>query len=74
MKYLRLGIGTERVSPTTRRFMIDVGLESTKPANEKARNIIVASLFILALIWSLNAAADPITHPAVTVDVTEVLR
>jgi hypothetical protein len=74
MKYLRIGIGTERVTPTTRRFMLDLGIESTKPANERIRGIIVATIALAGMIWALNAQPDVDTHPALTIDAAEVMR
>lgn len=73
MKYLRLGIGCDRITPSSVRITCDIGFESTKPANEKVRNIIVATLFALAFVASVSLASDPVTHPELTVTLSEVL-
>lgn len=73
MKYMRIGVGTEKVDDRTRRFMLDLGFESTKPSSEKTRNAVVATLAVVAFLTSiwLMQITDANTKPQQTIDLTE---
>jgi hypothetical protein len=73
MKYLRVGLGTEKISPTTRRFMFDIGVESTKPANTTVRNYVASAIAIICFLLAVYAIPDPVTHPQMTVSLGAVL-
>ena len=55
MKYLTVGIGTEKVDESTRRFSVDIGLRSTKPANEQLRNYVASAIAVIAFALSIMA-------------------
>lgn len=73
MKYLRLGVGCDRISPSSVRLTCDIGFESTKPASEKIRNAAVSLAALVGLLWALNATPDVDAHPAITIDVVQVI-
>lgn len=66
MKTLHLGVGTERVNPTTRRFMLDVGIESTKPASEGILNAIVIMAVVVGFALSIYALDATDVEPTQT--------
>lgn len=63
MRTLRIGCGTTKVDPTTRRFMLDIGIDSDKPANERVRNIVVPMIFLalfMLSIWGMKKTDAPV--------------
>lgn len=73
MKYLRVGFGTEKINQSTRRFMFDVGVESTKPANVTVRNYVASAIAVIAFLLAVYAIPDPVTHPQSTVTLGSLL-
>lgn len=72
MKYLRIGVGTERVDSSTRRFMIDLGFEATKPSSERVRKAVTIAAVIIGFIAAIAAlqATDVEAHPNTTINIT----
>lgn len=50
MKYIILGIGYDHPTKSKRSLTVELEFASTKPANEKVRNAVVATAFILAFV------------------------
>lgn len=68
MKYLVFGIGSDRTSPSTRRFTVDIGITSTKPADESVRKAVVISsaiALLLVSLWLLDTTDVPDFKPTI---------
>lgn len=70
MKYLTIGIGIDRATAPNgqpvKRIQFDCGIQSTKPASEKLRKVVVITAAVIGLLLSfygLQATDIPDLQP-----------